>query len=250
MLYENLFSFDAFLTYLIPLTIAPAFITASIYLCLARLIYILDPTLRHSRLQPMTYTKIFVTFDIISLILQGAGGGVAATADEKKTSNLGVHIMVAGLAFQVFSLICFIALCSDFVFRLYKGKIIGNRSSQDSSLMPHDEIVDYRSIKTSKMFKGLMGSLVVSVVLILTRSVYRLIELQEGFNGALANDEMLFFALEGPMILVSCLLLTVFHPGLALKGNWSMKDFQSRMSQPEKEGMALSDRSSRDVRQG
>lgn len=238
MLYNDLFSFDAFLTYLIPLTIAPAFITASIYLCLARIIHILDPALRHNRLQPMTYTKIFVTFDVISLILQGAGGGVAATADDDKSaSDLGINIMIAGLAFQVFSLVCFIVLCSDFAIRLCRGKrtsqwkSLFKRFSKDSDLVEHNEISDYQSIKNSRMFKGLIAALVVSVVLILTRSVYRLIELQDGFDGELANDETLFFILEGPMILLSCILLTVFHPALAMKGIWSMKQFRSRMTQ-------------------
>lgn len=244
MLHNNIFDFNAFLTYLIPLTISPAFLTACIYLCLARIIYITDPNLAYTRLKPMTYTSIFVTFDVISLVLQGAGGGVAATADDKKGSDLGVNIMIAGLAFQVVSLVIFIALCSDFTWRLYRGSRYGpvmpnitvtdNDSSYDPgnknyghvSTGPHASTLD--SVRCSKMFKGFIIALAVATVLILIRSSYRLAELQGGFNGALANDEVLFMILEGPMIILSVLLLTVFHPGFCLgkRGLWSMKAFQ------------------------
>lgn len=252
MLNDNIFSFDGFLMYLIPLTIAPAFITASIYLCLARVICVMDPNLAHTRLKPMTYTKIFVTFDIISLILQGAGGGVAATADDQKMNDMGVNIMIAGLAFQVFSLVVFIGLCGDFAWRLYRGIVssklrsIGTGTNSSSSyalprgltkrptwVQRSEELggiatIDYAAIKASKMFKGFIGGLVVATILILVRSVYRLAELQEGFDGELANHEVTFMILEGPMIILSCIGLTIFHPGLAMRGLWSMESFNTQ----------------------
>ncbi|KAK5951665.1 phospholipid-translocating ATPase rsb1 [Knufia fluminis] len=254
MLNDNIFSFNGFLMYLIPLTIAPAFITASIYLCLARVIYILDPNLMHTRLKPMTYTKIFVTFDIISLILQAAGGGLAATADDQAGSDMGINVMIAGLAFQVVSLLIFIGLCSDFAWRLYKGivskKMRFTVTDADTTYPPSqglarrptwmrrseevggDSALDYTSIKTSVMFKGFIGALGVATFLILVRSSYRLAELQEGFDGELANDQLTFMILEGPMIILSCIALTAFHPGFALRRLWSMKGFQGRAGSP------------------
>lgn len=32
--------------------------------------------------------------------------------------------------------------------------------------------------------------------------------------------------LEGPMVIVACLLLTVFHPGYAFRGQWHEADFK------------------------
>ena len=106
---------------LVPLTISPAFITASIYLCLSRIVTLYDPTISVSRLKPLTYSYIFVTADIISLILQAAGGAIAAIANDKKTSNLGVNVMIAGLAFQVVSVALFILICLDFGWRLKRS---------------------------------------------------------------------------------------------------------------------------------
>lgn len=51
---------------------------------------------------------------------------------------------------------------------------------------------------------------------ILIRSIFRLIELQEGFDGELANKELDFMILEGPMIFIGVIALTVWHPGYVL----------------------------------
>lgn len=52
--------------------------------------------------------------DMISLLLQSAGGAIASGANTQKSSDLGVNIMIAGLVSQVVSLSIFAALCADF----------------------------------------------------------------------------------------------------------------------------------------
>lgn len=59
-----------------------------------------------------------MTCDFISLLLQAAGGAIAASGDDKKSTDLGVNIMIAGLVFQVVSLLLFIGLCADFAWRV------------------------------------------------------------------------------------------------------------------------------------
>jgi hypothetical protein len=78
LLHYSIFNKDDFILYLIFLTIAPAFISAGIYICLSRIIMLYAPNL--SRFKPRTYTIAFCSSDLISLILQGAGGAIAATA--------------------------------------------------------------------------------------------------------------------------------------------------------------------------
>lgn len=99
-------------SYLICLTIGPTFLSAALYLCLARIIVVYGTQL--SRFQPRTYTVTFISCDFASLVLQSIGGGITSTAGDQSTSNAGVHIMVAGLAFQVFSLVLFMFLCLEF----------------------------------------------------------------------------------------------------------------------------------------
>ncbi len=124
LLHVNPFNNNAFLIYLICVTIAPALLTAAIYLCLARIVTVYGIHL--SRLRPRTYTLIFCSCDIFSLVLQGLGGGVAASANSTSGKNLGKNILLAGLAFQVFSLLLFATCCAEFAWRLRTNKAARN----------------------------------------------------------------------------------------------------------------------------
>lgn len=104
---------------MICLTIGPAFLAAAIYLCLARIVKVYGT--QFSRIEPRMYTITFISCDLVSLILQAAGGAIASIADDKKTNDLGVHILVAGLAFQVFSLALFMGLCAEFALRVHRS---------------------------------------------------------------------------------------------------------------------------------
>jgi hypothetical protein len=79
LLHYSIFNKDDFILYLIFLTIAPAFISAGIYICLSRIIMLYAPNL--SRFKPRTYTIVFCSSDLVSLILQGVGGALASTAN-------------------------------------------------------------------------------------------------------------------------------------------------------------------------
>jgi hypothetical protein len=70
---------DAFLLYLVCLTIGPAFLTASTYLCLARIVVAYGENL--SGIQPRTYALLFMSCDFLSLLLQAAGGSMASSAN-------------------------------------------------------------------------------------------------------------------------------------------------------------------------
>ena len=125
----NPFAFNPFLIYLICLTIAPAFLSAAIYLCLARIIVAYGQD--NSRFKPRTYSIVFMVSDFVALVLQGAGGGIAATAAGKSESQAqaGINIMIAGLVWQVASLLLFALACGDFAWRVRKGKGEGLASS-------------------------------------------------------------------------------------------------------------------------
>ena len=118
-LHNNIFNFNGFLLYLIPLTIGPAFLSGSIYICLGRIVTVNG--LHLSRFSPKTYAITFVGCDVFSLILQAAGGALAAEANTKSDENIGADIMIAGLSFQVFSLLLFLALWGDFAMRIHKA---------------------------------------------------------------------------------------------------------------------------------
>jgi len=66
-----------FLWYLICLTMGPVFFAAAIYLCLGRIVVVYGEHI--SRIRPRTYTVFFMGCDVISLVTQAAGGGIAAS---------------------------------------------------------------------------------------------------------------------------------------------------------------------------
>lgn len=110
-----------FLLNIICLTIGPAFLTASIYLCLARIIVVYGKG--NARFKPPLYTITFMVADFLSLVLQGAGGGLASTADpDSDGQKAGINIMIAGLVLQVASLTVYIALCADIAVSVMRGK--------------------------------------------------------------------------------------------------------------------------------
>ncbi|KFZ16532.1 hypothetical protein V502_05047 [Pseudogymnoascus sp. VKM F-4520 (FW-2644)] len=208
----NPFKFDPFLEYLICLTIGPAFLTAAIYLCLARIVVMYGEGA--SRIKPRTYTLVFISCDFLSLVLQGGGGGLTATANDPNAIQTGVNIMVAGLIFQVVSLTVFMLLCIDFAFRLrrYPNKV-------NSSTI---------SVRSTFKWKAFLICLAIATITIFVRSIFRAAELYQGFDGALANQEITFMILEGAMVVIACICLTLFHPGVSFGGKWDQGNFKFR----------------------
>lgn len=46
-------------------------------------------------------------------------------------------------------------------------------------------------------------------------------ELSGGFNGELANNQATFMVLEGLMMVIAAIALTVYHPGRSFQGKWA-----------------------------
>ena len=101
--------------------------------------------------------------------------------------------MVAGIIFQMVSLIVFEVLFCIVTFRA----------------LPQ--------IKASRQLSLLSGATTISVACILVRSVYRTIELLQGWRGYLIIRERYFIALDGAMILVSLLVYNFLNPAELLR---------------------------------
>lgn len=185
------------------LTIAPAFIAAGIYLTLSRIVVTFGP--QNSRIKPKSYPRIFIPCDVVSLFLQAAGGGIASVAsNENKSPDLGDHIMVAGLAFQVLTLAVFICLCADFAIKTVRRM----QAMGDAALDPA-----HAKMRGSIVFRSFLLALSFATLCIFIRSIYRVAELAEGWEGALIKNQNLFIGLEGVMVIAAVLALNVFHPG-------------------------------------
>jgi hypothetical protein len=118
-LHYDVFDEQKFTVYLIGTTIGPAFFSAVIYLCLARIIPVYGSDF--SPLKPRTITCAFVLCDFISLILQAVGATMTSMAETPDNMQTGIDIMIAGLASQVTSMTVFVYLCGHFAWNIYKN---------------------------------------------------------------------------------------------------------------------------------
>ncbi|GAB1311379.1 phospholipid-translocating ATPase rsb1 [Madurella fahalii] len=200
---DNMFTNSYFIMYLVCLTIGPAFLSAAIYLSLSRLVVIYAPD--RARFRPQVYTYIFIVCDLVALILQAAGGAVASVSQPGSPSvQAGIDTMVAGVAWQVVALALFAALSFEFWMR------VRSRGGIQPPLNP--AFADLRARRCFQPY--FIVAVFLAGVFIFVRSVFRCAELSGGFHGPLANEEATFMVLEGTMIILACILLTAFHPGL------------------------------------
>ncbi|KAF3920450.1 hypothetical protein ABW20_dc0105213 [Dactylellina cionopaga] len=215
---------QAFLIQICCLTIAPACYAAGIYLCLARIVVAFGSDI--SRIKPRWYTYIFITCDILSLVLQSIGGAMASTANNDQAAlDAGTNITIAGLAWQVFTMTLFMALCAEFAWRCYQ-----RRGSFDST---------QAGLRESKSFKYFLFALGGATVFIYIRCVYRVAELTDGWGGRLMVNETYFLTLEGLMVILAVLLLNVFHPGICFEASYAArraasKEYNIEMSSDER----------------
>ena len=101
------------------MTIGPAFFSAAIYLCLARIITVYGEGF--SRFSPRTYTITFMIADFVALIFQAAGGAILGGEDPTKT-DAGLAIIKTGLAAHLAAISIFVILASELGFRIHRNR--------------------------------------------------------------------------------------------------------------------------------
>ncbi|KAL4815518.1 hypothetical protein BDW67DRAFT_191547 [Aspergillus spinulosporus] len=176
------------------LTIAPAFLSAAIYVSLARIVAVY--TTRISRIKQRCYSlnSQLVIYD-------------------SSTVQAGLNIRIAGLASQGASLTLYLVLCLDLAWRIYQLPFQSERLEPTATDSSQDPVTTWVAFL---VFQSL------ATVCIYIRSVFHVAELSGGFNSHPANDEVAFMVLEGAMISVAAIALSACgHPGIGFQGRWS-----------------------------
>jgi RTA1 like protein len=181
LLNDNPYSMVGFNIQICCLIIAPAFIAAGIYLTLKHIVICFGEEV--SYLKPRFYTWLFISCDLLSLILQGAGGGIAATSDnDRSLQRVGNNLMMAGIVFQVVTLLIFAAMAGLYYFRLSRSTTPLSASAEN--------------VKRSPRFKLFLGGFMLAFVTIFIRCVYRIAEMAGGWQNPIMQNELDFIVLD------------------------------------------------------
>ncbi|KAH3680410.1 hypothetical protein WICMUC_000341 [Wickerhamomyces mucosus] len=220
---HNVDNVNDYLIQFICLTIAPCFIMAGIYYLLGKLIIIHGS--QFSILKPRYYSYIFISFDVVSLIIQLVGAVMAGTEMEvNESGDKGTHITVAGLSFQVFSTTAFIIF---YIYFIWKIKYL--QRSQYQQLEDTDQFDSrFVDIRSSKNFRYYPYIIFLGTILVYVRCIYRVAELSEGWSGYLITHEIYFMILDALMMGLTILIFIVFHPGFV----WSRFDITDKKNVP------------------
>ncbi|KAF8161694.1 RTA1-like protein [Crassisporium funariophilum] len=198
---------------------APTPLLAASFIIFGTIIKRLGPS--YSRLSPKWCPGILISSqDVISLVIQGVGGGIAASAETLEGANRGARIMLGGIIFQLVVIIAFIFVALEFSIRYMRNAPLASRAHLP---IENGSASATRGVYTTKI--GLMVyALIFSTTLLVIRAIYRTIELNNGWDGPIISDELLFNVLDGAMIVLAIYTINIAHPGLLL----AEPDSQSR----------------------
>ncbi|KAF8799461.1 RTA1-like protein [Phlegmacium glaucopus] len=186
---------------------------------------------QYSRLSPKAYTIFFLTCDVISLVVQGVGGGIAAVASGLgKDPTKGGRIMLGGIAFQLFVIVVYVFCAGEFFIRYLRRLPVRGAAAEsgeyDDSKLEFPKGTGGMNHKTRLM----VVALIFSTLCLLIRAVYRTIELSNGWNGRIISTQVLFNVLDGAMITLAMYTMNFAHPGLLLGRVTGLPDIQARES--------------------
>ncbi|PKX92277.1 RTA1 domain-containing protein [Aspergillus novofumigatus IBT 16806] len=156
------------------LLLAPALLAALIYIFLGRIILVLQAE-SHALLKKKWLTKIFVTGDVLSSLLQGASGGIQSSGNLDSMKN-SEHIIIVGLLIQIFFFGFFIML---------KRYLIPCSCSPDILWRKH------------------LNILYVTSFLIMIRSIFRLAEYIQGNDGYLLHHEIYLYIFDALLMFIT-----------------------------------------------
>jgi len=209
---------DPFLMQITTTIIAPTFLTAGLYTILGNVIRILGP--QYSRLSPKLYLIVFLSADTLALVVQAAGGAKASLAFQAgHNPNPGGHIMLGGIFLQLVGLLVYVASATEFLLRFYFQRPLSFAPIHDSEEAYLDDekrrpdVIEGRGVMSRNVSLVVLG-LVIATLFVLIRTIYRTIELIDGWTGHIITTEKFFNILDGAPITLAMFILNAIHPRL------------------------------------
>ncbi|KIX10713.1 uncharacterized protein Z518_01797 [Rhinocladiella mackenziei CBS 650.93] len=187
--YDNQ-AIGGFVMQAILILVAPALFAASVYMILGRLIRAIRA--EHLSLLPVRrLTTIFVVGDVISFTLQAAGGGIQS-AGTLNMFNIGEKIIVVGLCMQIAFFGFFVVTVILFYQRI---------RAHPTPEAQQNEIPWRRHVRV----------LFAVSIIILVRSVVRVVEYLQGNDGYLIAHEIFLYIFDATLMVAVMTILLVYY---------------------------------------
>ncbi|CAG8944557.1 unnamed protein product [Penicillium salamii] len=153
---------------------------------------------------PVKYPiKVFVLGDILSVILQGAGGGVTSTGSANLLT-VGQWIIVAGCCVQLLFFGAFLVTSICFHCRITGSPTPkAQRTIRNSALFSRD-------------WRGLLYALYGASILILIQRIYRVVELVRRDGGYMNSHEIFLYLFDAATMVLAMIEMNFFHPSVLL----------------------------------
>jgi hypothetical protein len=182
----------------------PALFAATIYMCLGRIIRLVQGD-HLSIVRPGILTKVFVSGDVLSFVIQGGSAGLMAMASTRPIlGTIGNAMVMTGLALQLVSFSIFALTALVFHSRLRAAPTA--RSYE----------VDQRWVTGMYMLYGIS-------TLIIIRSIFRIAEYAMGQNGYLLGHEWTLYIFDTILMFGCSVIFYFFYPdNLEVKPDSSM----------------------------
>ncbi|KZT70111.1 RTA1 like protein, partial [Daedalea quercina L-15889] len=192
-----------YLIQIVTTILAPTPLVAASFITLSEVIRRLGQ--QYSRLSARWYTIVFVSCDIIALIIQALGGASAdAAVNQNKSAKPGGDTMLGGIIFQTVAITFYMLLATEFVLRYLHDRPIGARQTVKTA-----HALDAKT-------KQMLGALAFSSLCIYVRSWYRTAELADGWQGHIIHTQRYFVIMDALMIVFAMWIMNICHPGRLL----------------------------------
>ncbi|GAA6031683.1 hypothetical protein JCM8097_001932 [Rhodosporidiobolus ruineniae] len=156
--------------------------------------------------------KLFVWCDVITFLVQAAGGG--ASAGNGEIAKVGPKIALVGLIVQLVSFGLFTCLLLVFAYR------VRTRFPQLGSPVPAFSLKSYNPWSTELIndWRILFWVLLLTCVGIMVRCVFRTVEYAQGYSGYLVTHEIYFYLLDALPLFLSMLCYAWLWPTRVIDG--------------------------------
>ncbi|KAH7174047.1 RTA1 like protein-domain-containing protein [Fusarium flagelliforme] len=178
--------------------VAPALFAASIYMILGRIIRSLNAD-KHSLLKPTKLTRTFVLGDVLSFVIQGGGSGMSVVQNAT-LAKWAERIVIIGLVVQVviFGLFCVVSV------------VFHRRMHREPTAASIGTLIPWETTLYTLYFVSL---------LIMIRSIFRIIEFGQGYTGYALSHEWTLYVFDALLMWIVTVVYAWRYP---IKLHWSV----------------------------